>query len=185
MGPPSTPHAPQLALEEPDAPHAARADARRVWSRPIKRQPKPGAVHTLGDRIHAARKALKLSQTELGDRAGVSRRTVMRWELDRGRPSGPDLGRVVAIIHALHPGHADAIASAAGQSLAAFGLAGGGVPRAVPSDHVGDGLVAVAAEVLDVSPRLVRPALIAALRRARALGLSIDDAERCLVRAAE
>ena len=153
-------------------------------SGPVKRTPKkPGEALTFGDRVREARKALKISQEALADRAGVSRRTVIRWELDRGTPNPDDLAKVLTIIHAHHADHAEAIAVAAGKSLAGFGLASpaGNARPAVPPDHVGDGIVAVAAEVLDASPRLVRPALVAALRRARALGLTIEEAERCLV----
>lgn len=41
---------------------------------------------TLGETIKYYRTQLNLSQTELGDRIGVSRQAVTKWETDAGIP---------------------------------------------------------------------------------------------------
>ena len=41
---------------------------------------------TLGETIKYYRTQLNLSQTELGDRIGVSRQAVTKWETDTGIP---------------------------------------------------------------------------------------------------
>jgi hypothetical protein len=41
--------------------------------------------------------------------------------------------------------------------------------------HVADVIVCAAAEALDAPPSVVRPVLVAAFRRAKELGVSVDD----------
>jgi DNA-binding XRE family transcriptional regulator len=141
-----------------------------------KRRSPSGAQETLGDLIAAARTRLSLTQEDLGERLGVGRRAVIRWELNRVRPRYEQIRQ---LIDHVHPNDAALATRIAGS----FGLILGGVPsppQSMPVEHLGDGLVAVAASVLDTSPRLVRPALIATIQRARALGLTLDDFERAL-----
>jgi hypothetical protein len=51
------------------------------------------------------------------------------------------------------------------------------MPPAPPKLRV-DAVVYAACEAMDATPRALKPALLAAFRRARELGLSIDDVER-------
>lgn len=46
---------------------------------------------TLGDRLRKAREAAGLSQTELADLAGISRRSISKYESDDARPKRPQL----------------------------------------------------------------------------------------------
>ena len=49
---------------------------------------------TLGQRICQYRKQLNISQEELGDRLGVSRQAVSKWETDL---SAPDMNNLLAL----------------------------------------------------------------------------------------
>ena len=49
---------------------------------------------TLGQRISQHRKALNISQEELGARLGVSRQAVSKWETDL---SAPDMNNLLAL----------------------------------------------------------------------------------------
>ena len=46
---------------------------------------------TIGKRISAGRKALGLSQEALGERLGVSRQAVSKWEMNESAPSTANL----------------------------------------------------------------------------------------------
>jgi transcriptional regulator with XRE-family HTH domain len=52
-------------------------------------------------------------------------------------------------------------------------------PRVAPQNLV-DAVVCAAAEALDVSPRVVRPGLLAAIRCAREVGLTVEEMEAAL-----
>jgi len=127
---------------------------------------------------------LGMSHRELATLVGVSRRSVSRWTRE-----GTLLTRaqVVAVTKAVHPLDASLAAELAAlldETLVTLGLeapppiadtlAPKSERRAVSSARLADVVVCAAAEAMDVSPRLVRPALVAALRAAREVGLSIE-----------
>jgi hypothetical protein len=128
--------------------------------------------------------ALDMSQGELGALLGVSRRTVSRWVA-----AGDPLllpSQAVTLVRALHPRDralAERVAVQHGLSLEGLGLVANApspVPAATPVAHLVDTVVCAAAEVLDASPRAVRPAILAAFERARAVGLTMAAAEDAL-----
>ncbi|HEY8091716.1 MAG TPA: helix-turn-helix domain-containing protein [Polyangiaceae bacterium] len=134
-------------------------------------------------------RVLRLSQGELARELGISRRTVNRW-VSRGivlaHFQAQDLARLV---HPADPGLAAEIAAAVGSSLPAMGIpapspaAKVAAPPPHPGErpaHLVDVVVCAAAEALDASPRAVRPALLAAFRRAREAGFTIEDVEKAL-----
>ena len=49
---------------------------------------------TLGQRIQELRKGLRLSQEELGERMGVSRQAISKWEGDQAIP---ELDKLIAL----------------------------------------------------------------------------------------
>lgn len=51
---------------------------------------------TIGQRIRAQRKALRLSQEKLGSRIGVAGGAISQWESDKTRPIGENLIRLAA-----------------------------------------------------------------------------------------
>lgn len=52
----------------------------------------------IGDRIKMARKAKKITQSDLAERVGVKRSTVGSWEINRREPSGKDLCEIAEIL---------------------------------------------------------------------------------------
>jgi DNA-binding XRE family transcriptional regulator len=129
--------------------------------------------------LHEAQRTLHTTQEGLGKLVGASRRTAQRWAT--GRSTIPSF-KVHELVRHLHPHNRDLahrMAVASGTTLLALGLerppAGSSHAR-----HVGDSLVCVAAEALSMAPGAVRPALLAALVRAKDMGLSLDAAEAAL-----
>jgi hypothetical protein len=136
-----------------------------------------------------AQQATGLRQSKIGELLGVSRRTAQRYA-DTGVPSGhlPNLARVV---FPSDPDLAAEMAARVGQSLESLGLVAPPPPPepaapapppqpAPPADGVVDAVVCAAAEAMDVKPRDVRPGLLAAIARAREIGVPIDQVERVL-----
>jgi hypothetical protein len=82
---------------------------------------------------------------------------------------------------------AEELAAAAGHTLESLGLEAAAVvaapPPPPPSRLVVDAVVCVAADALGATPATVRGALHAAFRRARELGLSLQDVEDALAKA--
>jgi len=141
------------------------------------------------DLLRRASLALGVSAVELGDMFGVSRRSVSRWMRE-----GTWLveNRATALAKMVHPRDrviAARLAEIAGQTLVSLGLEA--PPPQSPltvalasSPAAGakllDAVVCAAAEAMDASPRAVRPALLAAVRCAREVGLTLEAMEEML-----
>lgn len=132
-----------------------------------------------------ARRAVGMTQRQLGDELGVSHRTVLRWE--RGY-SSPVPRQILAIAAMLRPdddaladellatGHMNIIVSTApapAVTTAASAVAAP-APEGVATKPAIDAVVFAAAEAMDASPRAVRVGLAAAFARAVELGLAAD-----------
>ena len=74
---------------------------------------------TLGGRIQAHRKAAGLSQEALGERLGVSRQAVSRWEADGAVPELSFEHELIMVI--INEGHTDTVMDAARSAGAAGG----------------------------------------------------------------
>lgn len=132
---------------------------------------------------------LRTSLTEVGRGIGVSRRTLTRWKRNPRCMIPLHLQRLARLVHPTDPVLAAQIAAVDGKTLADLGLAAplagtapteasvAGAREVDPKQHLVDAIVCAAAEALDASPRAVRPALVAAFRRARETGLSLADVE--------
>jgi hypothetical protein len=141
----------------------------------------------LGDaRVH-----LHLTQAQLGEALGSSGRTGHRWSVRRARPSNSQLETLARMVYPVDATTAEGLAWAAGTTLEELGLVTKPVPQAEvalsppgpplpPPEKVADSVVCAAAEAMDVAPRMIRGALLAAFTRARELGLSIETVERAL-----
>lgn len=138
--------------------------------------------------------ALGENQEQFGARLHVSRRTVSRW-VSRGSASLSldDCYTLVRAVHPVDPHLATRIAAACGGTLEGAGIAPPPVraaappappPLPPPPARLVDVVVCAAAEALDVSPRIVRPVLLAAFRSARSLGLGVEALEKALSPAA-
>ena len=151
---------------------------------------------TARDLLIRASEAMGISGAELARRHGVATKTVGRWL--RGQSSiGPfALGQIASLVY---PHDRELAARMHAYSIRECTRIGvplppplpipptpptgeAGAPTmfvAPPSSRV-DALVCAACEAIDVSPRVLRPALLAAFRAARELHLTVDEVEQHL-----
>jgi DNA-binding XRE family transcriptional regulator len=141
----------------------------------------PGSATSLNRPIAAligqARRTLGVSQRELGELLGASRRTAARWEWGHSELSVSNACDLARRVHPHDPALASELAAAASQTLESLGLL---VSTPPPRALVVDAVVCVAAEVLGMAPGAVRGALHAAFKRTRELQLSLEDVEAAL-----
>jgi DNA-binding XRE family transcriptional regulator len=120
------------------------------------------------------RMALGLTQEQLGNLVGRTKRTVQRWE-DRGALLVAE--EAEALAHALHPVRPDLAAQIAAighTTLEQLGLAAQADGESPVTTHDPVELVVrAAAEAMGVTPDTVRPAVAAAFVRAREAGLDV------------
>lgn len=147
-----------------------------------------GLPAVLGD----ARRALGMTQAQLADLIGSSKRTVQRWETSRAHPYAQDLAKLAGHVHPHDAEVAAELAAAMGQTLESLGLVVPPLPAPPPPPpppagpppmprHLAvDAVVCVASEALGAVPNAVRGVLLAAFRRARELGLSCEEVEQAL-----
>jgi hypothetical protein len=130
--------------------------------------------------LYEASHCLSLNQHQLGELVGVSVRTVQR--MYAGRSDLPPWGwtALARAVHPRDPELAARLAKAGGSRLAELGLVAPLQASVLDATHMADSVVCAAAEAIDLSPRTVRPALIAAIRRARQMRLSLEDLEGAL-----
>ena len=126
-------------------------------------------------------------QRQLGQRLGVSTRTVQRWYAGQGSPSNAQWQELAKDAYLRHPDLAARFARQGGSSVEELGLVAPPAPASgsrdlEPIEHLADGVVCVAAEAIDVTPRAIRPALLAAFRRARQMRLTVEDIEGALAK---
>jgi transcriptional regulator with XRE-family HTH domain len=130
-----------------------------------------------------ARRALRVTQVDLAQMLGASRRTGQRWDAGQSYPSVSQLTELAKAVYARDPALASEVAVSVGTTVDALGLAAPAAPAAPAAiETIVDSVVCAAAEAMDALPRAVRPALMAAFARARELHLSIEDVERGLKR---
>jgi hypothetical protein len=104
-------------------------------------------------------------------------------------PSYDQLQRLVGLVYPQSADLARQIAAAMGTDVVSLGVAPPPLPPPppppppAPVEDVVDAVVCAAAEAIDVTPREVRPALIAAFTRARRLGLGVEAVEKALGKA--
>jgi DNA-binding XRE family transcriptional regulator len=143
-----------------------------------------------------ARHHLMLSQGELGEKLGASRRTGQRWETKRSYPGPDHLHRLAALVHPHNPGLAADLAAAGGSTLERLGIVKPPPPPPAPPPpappppppsppppdpiHLVDTVVCAAADAMQLIPDAVRPAVRAAFRRARLAGLSVEVVDAAL-----
>ncbi len=115
--------------------------------------------------LWTAQDRLRLNQRQLAETLGVSTRTLARWRETHGGAPDSVLQRLAVLVHKVDPKLAAALAVEGRATPAALGLA---PSVTIP---VVDLVVCAAADALDMSPRAVRPAVVAAFKRALAVGL--------------
>ena len=138
-------------------------------------------VRPKGQLVLEAQRVLHKNQRELAEALGVAERTVQRWTAAGGMPSYylPDLARLVFPVDA---GLAAEIAACCGQTLEQVGLQAAAAPSpapaptAPPARALGDSVLCAAASAAKLPPEDQRGPLLAALKRAKELGMSVDEA---------
>jgi hypothetical protein len=132
-----------------------------------------------------AQLTLLLNQKKLGELTGSSQRTVQRWYAGRSSPYPHHITKLVFAVHPRDPDLARRLAATMGQTLESLGVVAPPAPAPAPVAPppepspflplLVESVVSAAAEALDVSPRVARPAVLAAVERAKAAGLTVDD----------
>jgi transcriptional regulator with XRE-family HTH domain len=151
-----------------------------VWRRRQPEKKKPKALRGVGKAILKARGALRLHQSELGAQAGVSFRTIARWENGYRVPTEKQLDALLRAVIPYDEELAETIAAAAGASLVSLGLVTPPPPpppaRVPPSKESVEHAVFLAAEEIDVAPARMRMPMAKLLRRLDALGATWEEA---------
>ncbi len=154
------------------------------------------ATVMLADRALLARvqALLSMNQIELARALGVSRRTITRWVSGDTHPIVEYWVEMARLALPAHRALAVEIADALGSDLVKLGLEAPPPPAPAPPapppapaepafslpDRV-DSVVCAAAEAMAVAPQAVRPALLAALERMKALELDPAQVREGLV----
>jgi transcriptional regulator with XRE-family HTH domain len=134
------------------------------------------SASTFAGVLAAGRRSLHLTQAQLGERLGVSGETVYRWERRKRSPGPREVPDLIRRLSLLSPELAAKAAAAMGTTLEAAGAAPPAPVSVVAQRHSLEAAICAAAEALDMSPRLVRPAAAALLARLAEARLSIDEA---------
>jgi transcriptional regulator with XRE-family HTH domain len=135
--------------------------------------------------LHEACRVLGLNQRELGKVVGLSTRTIQRLYRGHSTFVSPHWHTLARAAHPSHPELAAKLAAEGGTTLMALGLERP-LPAPAPAifshdvHHLTDGVVCAAAEAIELTPRAVRPALLAAFRRAREMRLTVEQVEAAL-----
>ena len=127
---------------------------------------------------------LVMSQRQLGELLGCSRRTIIRYVQHGARLTADQWIAMARACHPRDPALAAVLAEQAGQTLVSLGLERPPPPPPPPpapvrpapsSKHLVDSIVCAAAEAMQTTPQAMRPALVAAFERALAVGMSADE----------
>ena len=125
-----------------------------------------------------------MSQTELAEALGSSRRTIIRRELGQSSPVDFELRQFADLVRLEDADLADEMLAAGGlQEPIAAPIAPAApdepVPAAItpalPAEYRIDAILCAAADAIDAVPRDVKPAIVAAFVRAKQMGLSIEE----------
>jgi transcriptional regulator with XRE-family HTH domain len=143
---------------------------------------------TFGHMLVVARQALQMSQREFGPALGASHRTASRWDAGNAQPTESQLRSLVQLLAPVNPELATEAAAHIGETLENLGLAPYAPQPAVSATaetlrsakDLVDIVVCAAAEAADTSPRTMRPVLYVAVRRARQVGLTLEQIEQAL-----
>ena len=134
--------------------------------------------------VTSAQFAAGMTQEGLGEHLGASRRTVTRWVRGQSQPTDKQLVEMVRLAHARKPDVAAQLAAGMGETLESLGIVAPAPPataaRVASTSLVLEGIVHAAADAMDLSPRLVRTGLLAAFKRARELGATVEEVEAAL-----
>jgi DNA-binding XRE family transcriptional regulator len=136
--------------------------------------------------LRYVRQALMMSQVELGEAIGLSRRTIIRWERGQSSPVPFQAQQLVDLVRPEEPDLADELLAAMGMEPAVAGAPSVDGPvtslgKTPGGRHIIDAVVYAAADAIDGVPRDVRRAVTAAFVRAREMGLSVEEVAQALL----
>jgi DNA-binding XRE family transcriptional regulator len=133
--------------------------------------------------LRMAQHETETTQYELGEKLGVSRRTIIRWGRNATSPAPFQVQQLADLVRATgNDDLADALLEAANlpipeppvQVVEAPSPAPSPEPVGPPPQHLMDAVIYAAADAADLAPRKTRLALRAALLRARELGVTAE-----------
>jgi hypothetical protein len=137
-----------------------------------------------------AQRVLGLTQEKLGDlMGGRSRRSIIRWQQRGHSLLADDCATLARACYPHDRALAEAFAVRGGHTLASLGLERP-LPPLLPAPavhaqdsarHKADSVVCAAAETMQCAPQAIRPALVAALERVIAQGMTAEEALRGMV----
>jgi transcriptional regulator with XRE-family HTH domain len=143
-------------------------------------------AYYLGENVRVlltrARQVLGMTQEQFGTTLGTSKRTVQRWDAGQAVPLPEELHTLARLVYPTDRALATQIAKETGATLENLGIvAPAPSPRAAPPTHLMvESVVCAAAEALETKPAAAREALRAALGRARAMGLTVEEIDEAL-----
>jgi DNA-binding XRE family transcriptional regulator len=138
-----------------------------------------------------ARRTLDLSREEFGRLLQSSKRTVARWEVGQSTLHPPDLIELARHVYPHDAALAEEIALAGGATLERLGIVPPSPaspppppppPPPIPGHVLVDAILCAAADALKAVPETVRPAVLAAFRRARELRMTVEEVEKALTK---
>jgi DNA-binding XRE family transcriptional regulator len=140
---------------------------------------------SLGHLLSDARNKLSMSQRTFGPALGASHRTATRWDAGHAYPAPWELRKLAELLVPVDTALAAEAAAHIGETLESLGLVAPSppptaAPRSTPPEDLVDVVVCAAAEASDVSPRAMRSLLHVAFRRARQVGLTVEQVEQAL-----
>jgi hypothetical protein len=124
--------------------------------------------------------ALGITQEDLGNIVGRTKRTVQRWQ-QRGATLLPSEAEALArALCPARPDLAERIASAAGTTLDALGIDPTQVSHGTATSNPIDSVVRAAADAMGLTTDAIRPAVAAAFTRAGELGMDVHAVAKAL-----
>jgi hypothetical protein len=116
--------------------------------------------------------ALGLTQTQLGDLVGKTKRTIQRWQERGFTPTVDQAEALAAALQPVRPDLAEQMRELARSVAIAMGMA---PPPPPVTSEVIDAILRAAAEASGTSPAAIRPAITAALRATDEAGVDLGD----------
>lgn len=146
-------------------------------ARPVKR-----SIHLI---LGEARFALSMSQEQFGYAVGSSHRTAARWDARQSTPAAHHLRKLATLLYPRDRALAAEVALAIDETLESLGLEAPKPPAPPPLPPLGpedlvEIVVLTAVEHTGVTPAVARQCLHAVFKRAHAIGLTMEVAEKAL-----
>ncbi len=134
-----------------------------------------------------------MTHRQFGTALGSSERTALRWAAGQSTLSVPQLRKLAALVYPRDAALAAELAEVTAETLESLGIVAPPPPPPAPPpappvtppprpdpEGLTDAVVCAAADELAVVPNAVRGVLLVAFRRARELGLTMEEVERVL-----